>query len=93
MSLRERILGFVARSDVDAVADPDELVLFATVEPYEAPILREVLAQNGIECESADSLTPGTWVDKVILKVARRDLDAAVEVVQAHRGRGGGGAR
>lgn len=96
MSLRERILRFLARSDIDGGtggADPNEFVLFATVEPYEAPILREVLAQNGVECQSSESLTPGTWVDKVILQVARRDLDTAVDVVRVHRGRDHPGVR
>ena len=86
MSLRERILRLIARGDAAGEANPEELVVFATVEPYEAPILQQVLDQNGIEIHGSDSLTPGIWVDKIVLKVARRDLDAATGVLREHRG-------
>jgi hypothetical protein len=86
MSLREQILRLIARGDAAGEADPEELVVFATVEPYEAPILHEVLDQNGIEIHGSESRTPGTWVGKVVLKVARRDLDAATGVLRKHRG-------
>lgn len=87
MSLRDRILRLLGRGDVGA-GNPDQLVEFATVEPYEAPILHEVLAQNGIACHGSETLTPGTWVNRVTLRVARRDLDAATSVLRTHRGRG-----
>ena len=86
MSVRERILRLIAGGGTGGKADREELVVFATVEPYEAPILREVLDQKGIEVHGSESLTPGTWVDKVVLKVARRDLDAATSVLREHRG-------
>lgn len=84
MSLRDRILRLIARGDV-AEGRPDHLVEFATVEPYEAPILHEVLAQNGITSHGSEALNPGTWINKVTLRVARRDLDAATGVLRAHR--------
>ncbi|MCP3991558.1 MAG: hypothetical protein GY724_20970 [Actinomycetia bacterium] len=87
MPIHSRILRLIARGDSADEKDPDELVEFATVEPYEAPMLREVLVQNDIETHGSDSLIPGTWIDKVVLQVARRDLDAATEILRTFRAR------
>lgn len=84
MSLRDRILRLLARGDVGQES-PDQLVELATVQQYEAPILHEVLAQNGITSHSSEALTPATWIHKVIVRVSRRDLDAATAVLRAHR--------
>jgi hypothetical protein len=86
MSLRTRILRLIAGLGSSRPDDPDRLVDVATVEPYEAPILREVLAQQGIVSQDTESLTPGTWVDKVVVRVAQRDVDAATSALQAFRG-------
>lgn len=87
MSLRTRILTFIAGLGSSQPDDPNRLVDVATVEPYEAPILREVLAQHGVRSHGTESLTPGTWVDKVIVRVAKRDLATATAALQAFRGR------
>ena len=87
MSIRSRLLSLLAPGDADDADDPDELVFLALVQPYEAPMIREVLAQNGIASHGFETLSPETGVQRVNLRVALRDLHAATTVLSAFRGR------
>lgn len=59
------------------VPEPDALVVLTTVAPYEVPVIRQVLTDNGIYCHAAEGLDPISFSERVAVKVRQEDLVAA----------------
>lgn len=88
MSLRTWFRASLARVLGDDEAEPVSLVEVMTVQPFEVPVLREVLGRSGIavgEIERFDGV--GGMDKRVSLLVARRDAAPAEAALAEFRRR------
>lgn len=83
------IRGWLARllSRGPDVADAEQYVELASVAPYEALAIEQVLTQSGIVTRRVENYDAATGQDRVHLSVIRRDVDRANAVLLEFRRR------